>query len=272
MFTIQLIIINFATPAIVFIIMFVYALQFSGSPLRSEIYSQKLKVLHIAVFIWSLARILRALCGMYESKLFYGMILGLSDKAHNNFFVPMTLIIVFLVIEIGPFLLVLDWGFMENFVLEPVNPSLTEPLYESRQHSQYSTAYRFSTAASATNAGAFNPPVSSIQHSKGDENNLYTRSGGGGFGLPSSEDWNVLRSDSIRGGAGGGGGCINESHRASNRTSMASVIREQQFIKSTNDFSLVEPFKQAEKGTTREPLGSLYKAKFTDEEKNGGEK
>ena len=44
----------------------------------------------------------------------------------------MMLIIVFLLIEIAPFLYVLDWHFMEIFVLKPpFSESLTEPLYEA---------------------------------------------------------------------------------------------------------------------------------------------
>ena len=75
---------------------------------------------------------LRAIGGIYEDKLFYGMILGLSNQNNNTFFIPMMLIIVFLIIEIAPFLYVLDWHFMEIFVLKPPFPeSLTEPLYEA---------------------------------------------------------------------------------------------------------------------------------------------
>jgi hypothetical protein len=42
-------------------------MRFSGSPIRSAIYSQKLKVMKIAVTIWSIARFLRAIGGLYES-------------------------------------------------------------------------------------------------------------------------------------------------------------------------------------------------------------
>lgn len=67
---------------------------------------------------------------MYESRLFYGMILGLSSEDHNTFFVPMTLIVVFLVFEIAPFLFVLDWNFMEIFIMKSFPASITEPLFE----------------------------------------------------------------------------------------------------------------------------------------------
>jgi hypothetical protein len=59
------------------------------------------------------------------------MILGLSNEDHNTFFVPMTLIIVFLLIEIAPFLFVLDWSFMEIFIMKAYPSSITEPLFEA---------------------------------------------------------------------------------------------------------------------------------------------
>lgn len=81
--------------------------------------------------MWSLSRILRAICGLFESKLFYGMILGLSNRDYNTFFIPMMLIVVFLVIEIGPFLFVLDWHFMEIFIMKAFPQTTTEPLFEA---------------------------------------------------------------------------------------------------------------------------------------------
>jgi hypothetical protein len=128
-FTIQLIILNFAAPFTVFFLMLLVAVKFSGSPLRSAIYSQKLKILQLAVLVWSFARILRAVGGLYESKLFYGMILGLKDMDYNTYFIPMMLIVFFLVIEIAPFLFVLDWYFMEILILEAFPESMTELLY-----------------------------------------------------------------------------------------------------------------------------------------------
>ena len=76
-FLIQLIILNFACPLIAVFVMFTMVLKFSGSPIKSSIYHQKLKLLQCAVIIWSLTRLLRGACGLFESELFYGMILGL---------------------------------------------------------------------------------------------------------------------------------------------------------------------------------------------------
>ena len=89
-----------------------------------------MKFLKIAIAVWSVARVLRAVGGIFEDRLFYGMILNLTDTKHNDFTYPMMLIVVFLIFEIIPFMLVLDWHFMEIFVLKPFPESLTEPLYE----------------------------------------------------------------------------------------------------------------------------------------------
>ena len=78
-FTIELTILNLFVPLLVIVIMVCIAFKFSGSPLRSTLYSDKLKYLQIAVMLWTIARILRGIGGLYESKLFYGMILGLSN-------------------------------------------------------------------------------------------------------------------------------------------------------------------------------------------------
>ena len=43
-------------------------------------YSQKLKIMKIAVTIWSIARFLRAVGGLYESKLFDGMMVLGSER------------------------------------------------------------------------------------------------------------------------------------------------------------------------------------------------
>jgi hypothetical protein len=58
------------------------------------------------------------------------MILGLSNEKYDNFVIPMTLIVVFIVIEIAPFLLVLDWHFMEIFILKAFPATTSEPLFE----------------------------------------------------------------------------------------------------------------------------------------------
>jgi hypothetical protein len=41
------------------------------------------------------------------------------------------LIVVFLVIEVLPFMMVLDWNFMEIFVIKMFPSSTTEPLFEN---------------------------------------------------------------------------------------------------------------------------------------------
>ncbi len=79
----QLIWLNFAAPVIVILITLMVAIRFSGSPIRSAMYSQKLKIMKIAVTIWSIARFLRAVGGLYESQLFNGMIVLVSEKTET---------------------------------------------------------------------------------------------------------------------------------------------------------------------------------------------
>jgi len=89
--------------------------------------------MQIALAIWSVARFLRATGGLYESQLFYGMILlgrkDINGDSQDSFLIPMMLIVVFLVIEIGPFMFVLDWHFMQVFLMKAFPENLTEPLY-----------------------------------------------------------------------------------------------------------------------------------------------
>jgi len=139
--TIQLIVFNFAAPFFVAIIMLQVANKFSGSPLRAAVYSQKLRNLQIALLVWSLARIVRAVGGIYESTLFYGMVLGLEDRNHNTYLIPMMLIVMFLLIEIAPFLFVLDPSFMETFLLRPFPDSLVEPLGDFERPLSFASRY-----------------------------------------------------------------------------------------------------------------------------------
>ena len=83
------------------------------------------------MLIWSILRILRALGGLYESQLFFGMSLGLKNEDYNNIVIPMALIVIFIVLEIAPFLYVLDWNFMEIFIIKQFPVSAQEPLFEN---------------------------------------------------------------------------------------------------------------------------------------------
>jgi len=70
------------------------------------------------MLFWSITRVIRGICGIFESRLFYGMILGINNQDYNTYFIPMMIIVIFLVIEIGPFMFVLDWNFMEIFTMK----------------------------------------------------------------------------------------------------------------------------------------------------------
>jgi len=132
-FTKELTILNIIAPLIVFLVMMSIAFKFSGSPLRSAVYSQKLKYLQWAIGVWSIARFIRGIGGMYESSLFNEMLLGLESSVNNSYFIPMLIIVVFLLIEILPIMFVLDWNFMEIFVTRSFPITATEPLFE-HQH------------------------------------------------------------------------------------------------------------------------------------------
>jgi len=53
-------------PSIVALVMVYIAGIFSGSPIKTRVFGQKLTAVKTAVGIWSLARILRAIAGMWE--------------------------------------------------------------------------------------------------------------------------------------------------------------------------------------------------------------
>ena len=101
---------NFTAPLAVGMVMMYIAYTFSGSPIRSKAYGLKLNAVKYAVMIWSVARILRGISGVWEDRLYKAM---LTDGRISNL---MILIAGFVVIEIIPFLFVLDWRFMETFL------------------------------------------------------------------------------------------------------------------------------------------------------------
>lgn len=109
-FTSQLIWMNFAAPLAVGMVMMYIGYTFSGSPIRSKVYELKLNAVKYAVMIWSVARILRGISGVWEDSLYKAL---LTDGRISNL---MILIAGFVVIEIIPFLFVLDWRFMETFL------------------------------------------------------------------------------------------------------------------------------------------------------------
>jgi hypothetical protein len=83
------------------------------------------------------------------------MILGLSDQKYNNFLVPMMLIVIFLIIEIAPFLFVLDWHFMEIFIIKAFPSTTVEPLFEHQ--GTHNMSYMSLTSQREGSTNAFNP-------------------------------------------------------------------------------------------------------------------
>lgn len=53
-----------------------------------------------------------------------------AEQKQVKYMGPMLMIVVFLVIEIVPFVFVLDWNFMEIFIAKQFPTTTTEPLFE----------------------------------------------------------------------------------------------------------------------------------------------
>jgi len=88
--------------------------------------------LSISVVIWSLLRIFQCWNGLYASRQFLGMSLLLSGYSYEgHLFVPFVLLLQFLLLEVIPFLYILDQNFIDKMTEKPSMASLTEPLFEA---------------------------------------------------------------------------------------------------------------------------------------------
>jgi len=130
--------VNFVTPSILVMSIFYLKCKFSGIPKRDE-YKSRLRKLNWVVALWSFARLIRAISSIWDVNLFFGMMLEMNkpskaEKAEEikdmssedtdpkkedggvNLAAPMTLIVIFLVVEIWPIWLVLDGNFVDIFL------------------------------------------------------------------------------------------------------------------------------------------------------------
>mmetsp|Transcript_3066 Transcript_3066/g.2048 ORF Transcript_3066/g.2048 Transcript_3066/m.2048 type:complete len:204 (-) Transcript_3066:355-966(-) len=153
----------------------------------------------------------------------------------------MTIIVAFLVIEIVPIMFVLDWTFMEIFVVRAFPLTTTEPLFEQQTQNQ-------SYLSMASNREAqMNTPSYFGQDFKS--------------GMSSSQvDPDAYKSDSIR--------AFNESFTRASREKLGildqfNTLFSEGFISSEKDFYLYEQFS---KGGKKRGLGVLYRVKTLDEE------
>ena len=78
----------------------------------------KIKKTTGVVLIWTVARYLRATWGIFDSEFYNGILVDLSKYKSSDLLIPMIIILIYIIVEVGPFLIVLDWGFMELFTLE----------------------------------------------------------------------------------------------------------------------------------------------------------
>jgi hypothetical protein len=101
----------------VWVVLLVYAFMFSGSPYRSQAYKLKMRKLALAVFIWCMARYLRGITGAFEEKCYQFVLESLTKTKNTVLAIPLLCILFFVVQEVIPILFVLDWSFMEIFVI-----------------------------------------------------------------------------------------------------------------------------------------------------------
>jgi hypothetical protein len=113
--SIECLVINFVAATYVLVTLFVIHLKFSGSPYKSMIHQNCAQKLSHGVVVWSLSRYLRGLWGIFEDQYFHGIFVGLTFEKSENLLVPMLTVGLYIIVEVLPFLFVLDWTFMEIF-------------------------------------------------------------------------------------------------------------------------------------------------------------
>ena len=113
-FSIELTVLNFTFAAIAWVSILCLVLQFSGNPIKN-IYNQKIKKMTTAVLVWTLARYLRGTWGLFDNEFYNGIIGDLAKYRSSDLIIPMIIILLFVLVEVAPFLIVLDWAFMDMF-------------------------------------------------------------------------------------------------------------------------------------------------------------
>jgi len=145
-------------PSIVIISIMYLKLKFSGVPKKEE-YKTRLRKLNWAVLIWSVGRLLRAVTSLWDMNAFSAMVLEMRtfeqadvqvNKKTNfigmtlqedqlNLLIPMSLIVVYLFVEIVPIWITSDGNFIDiflnpNFLME--QKDLIAPLLLQEEASQ----------------------------------------------------------------------------------------------------------------------------------------
>ena len=124
-----LIAIDLIFPISILLITIYYQCKFSGIP-QARYSESKTKALTTSIVVWSILRIFQCWSGFNTSRQFLGITLMLSGYSYEAYlFIPFILLIQFLVIEIIPFVFVLDLTFLDK-VSDMTSQQLIERLYE----------------------------------------------------------------------------------------------------------------------------------------------
>ena len=122
-------VINFVMPSVVIGSVCYLNCKFSGVP-KIDAYRSRLKTINVAVMIWSLTRITRAVTSLWDLDLFLVVMFDLPKKAGADpavstsgdsgpilqLFVPMIMIVIFCTVELWPIWHVLDGNFVDVFL------------------------------------------------------------------------------------------------------------------------------------------------------------
>ena len=76
-----------------------------------------MKKLSIANLIWCASRCLRGISGAFEQQCLSLVLQGLTTLGNDSLALPIMVILIFVIEEIVPMMIVLDWSFMEIFVI-----------------------------------------------------------------------------------------------------------------------------------------------------------
>lgn len=150
--------INFAMPSLVLFQVLYLKCKFSGVPTKDE-FKHRLKKLQTAVFIWTISRFIRAVWGLWDADLFFDMMVELGlvspaqkhedvvslkeiDYSEANLYIPMSLIVGYLTVELFPLFYVLDGSFSDIFLRQSVlieKNDLSAPFLMQDSHNQLSS-------------------------------------------------------------------------------------------------------------------------------------
>lgn len=116
-FSIECTVLNFIAATFVWVVLLIYAFKFSGSPFRSPAYKLKMRKLTLAVVVWCATRYFRGITGAFETRCYKFVLESLTNDKSDTLALPLLSILVFVIQEVVPMLVVLDWSFMEIFVI-----------------------------------------------------------------------------------------------------------------------------------------------------------